>query len=192
MEHIKGLSLESLVRIETKRLILRKPELSDLDVAFKIHGDPETNKFNPNGPASWKTTQEMLRNWLRHWQDNGFGYWAVSTLENPARIIGFGGILYKRVNDRNKLNLYFRFEPSAWGHGYATELAETALTVAFDVLHEDLVFGSVRASNNPSRKILERVGMVQTDSVVDAADREPRLIYEITAEQFQKRPDPLF
>ena len=97
---------------------------------FAIHGDPATNQYNPHGPdPDLATSEETLQSWCRHWQDHGFGYWAV-TFPQSENIIGFGGVEHRIWRDRNILNLYYRFTPSAWGHGYATELAQTAVTLA--------------------------------------------------------------
>lgn len=37
--------------IETSRLLLRKPEITDLEPLFQIHANPATNLYNPAGPV---------------------------------------------------------------------------------------------------------------------------------------------
>jgi RimJ/RimL family protein N-acetyltransferase len=141
----------------TERLFLRRPSLSDRGVVHAIHADPLTNRFNPHGPATVTSSESMLLDWITHWENNGFGYWAISSNEAPDQIIGFGGIVRKNVVDRLGLNLYFRFAPTAWGKGFATEIATGALSVAFIVLGEAEVLAKVRALTSQCDSWMRRI-----------------------------------
>ncbi len=57
----------------------------------------------------------------RHWEEYGFGVWAVFTQAEPDTLIGFTGLSHRNVHGRDALNLYYRYDPAAWGKGYATE-----------------------------------------------------------------------
>ncbi len=105
--------------IHTHRLLLRPVRADDLKVAQAIHGDPQTNRFNPKGPASLETTSSNLFHWVEHWKDKGFGYWAVCDREQPETVLGFGGLQDATFGSRTGLNLYFRFAADAWGKGQA-------------------------------------------------------------------------
>ncbi|HYD78865.1 MAG TPA: GNAT family N-acetyltransferase [Paucimonas sp.] len=175
------------LRIETARLVLRRPESADLEALFDIHGDPETNRFNPSGPMpSRQKAVEVLEAWLAHWEGAGFGYWSVCKRDDAAQVIGFGGVMNKTIDGREGLNLYFRFRPSAWGSGYANEMAQAALDFTFNTLEREPVWGLVRPSNLPSRKALERLGMVLARTVDDVAGQEPSLLYELDRARFSK------
>lgn len=183
-------TLDRIALIHCKRLILRQPVDDDMQAVFDIHADPETNRFNPNGPmASRDIAESTLGRWLEHWRETGFGYWAVCRHEDPNTVIGFGGLINKTIDDTPGLNLYFRFRPSAWGYGYANEMAIAAFDVAFKVLRRESVCGLVRPSNMPSRKALERLGMIVARTIDDIPDREPSLLYEMTRERFLARQE---
>ena len=164
--------------LQTERLLLRRPSVTDLEAVVTIHGDPETNRFNPRGPSSPEQCRLLLDVWQEHWQCHGFGYWAVSSRTHPSEVIGFGGVVLKEVAGQSCLNLYFRFCPPCWGLGYATELGRTSLRLAFHALKRDRVRALVRISNSPSRKALERLGMTAVGQYSDGPSSEGSLIYE--------------
>lgn len=154
--------------ITTDRLSLRMPEKKDLQSLFEIHGDPNTNQYNPSGPQKSITdTQKMLQRWLDHWQEHKFGYWAIALKEDPPNIIGCGGLMYKEMARRQRANLYFRFRPSAWGHGYASEMAKEACRFAFEELDLQQVTALVRLDNLPSIRLLERLKMIRRGIIKD-------------------------
>ena len=112
--------------VTTERLLLRRLEPADRDDAIRIHADPRTNRYNPDdfSAAAAEATFHMF---LDHWNREGFGYWAVAERRKPETVIGFTGLHRGAVDGRDILNLYYRYDPSVWGHGYATEgAAESA------------------------------------------------------------------
>jgi len=165
----------------TARLLLRPPSLADLPRVCAIHGDPQTNRFNPNGPASDAASRDKLDSWIAHWRQHGFGYWAITRLDAPERIIGFGGIMQAYFGQAAGLNLYFRFSPEAWGQGYANEMGQAALHVAFNELHAPQVTGLVRPDNLPSRRALERLGLTPEGELDDFPGQAPSLLYRLNA-----------
>ncbi len=59
------------------------------------------------------------------------------------------------------LNLYYRFTPSAWGKGYATELARTAVALAREHLPQWPVIALTRVENTASIRTAERAGLLR-------------------------------
>lgn len=165
-------------KVLTTRLVLRRLQSGDGAAMFAVHGDPETNLYNPRGPhPDLATSEEMLRECLHHWDIYGFGIWAVMRAQEE-QIIGFGGVEHLIWRDRAILNLYYRFTPTAWGQGYATELARTAVTLARTYLPQWPVVARTRAKNIPSIRTAERAGLLRrpdldTEHVVFALGWEP-------------------
>lgn len=173
--------------ILTARLLLRRPHIDDLPVMHAIHTDPDTNRYNPGGPSTAEGSASALQSWLLHWEMRGYGYWSICLPQDPATPIGFGGIHHKMVGEREGLNLYFRFTPSAWGKGYANEMAQAAMRLAFDSLDAAEVLAKVRPYNLPSRKAIERLGMALIGETRDVDNEEPSLIYRLDAAQYDAR-----
>ncbi len=147
--------------VTTARLVLRRVRVMDGLAIFWVHGDPATNLYNPYGPhADIATSEVMLRECFDHWDVYGFGIWAVTRVQEEE-VLGFGGVEHQVWRERDVLNLYYRFTPSAWGHGYGTELARTAVTLARTYLPAWPVVACVRAKNIPSIRTAERAGLIR-------------------------------
>jgi [ribosomal protein S5]-alanine N-acetyltransferase len=145
--------------VSTARLILRRPRPDDLDAVFRIHGDPRTNVHNPDGPQrDLHEAEQLLALFLDHWVEQGFGYWAVE--DGNGRVIGFGGLMRLRRSDGERvLNLYYRFEPDAWGHGYATEVALASIELARTLGGREPVIAKTRPTNEAAQRVALRAGL---------------------------------
>ncbi|MDY7533561.1 GNAT family N-acetyltransferase [Pseudomonas sp. Bout1] len=167
--------------ITTQRLVLRPPTVNDAASVFAIYGDPETNRYNPAGPlANLPQAKAALARWLKHWADHGFGQWAIATQEAPECVIGFGGITLYHYGTVERINLGYRFAVSAWGQGFATELARAALQFGFVELGQPTVYGVVRPAHAASIKVLEKIGMQRIDELDDVPGQAPSLVYRAT------------
>ncbi|WP_052889546.1 GNAT family N-acetyltransferase [Thermogemmatispora carboxidivorans] len=145
--------------MRTPRLLLRRLQAEDGPAMFRVHGDPATYQYSPESVhRSLASSEAMLRLCRQHWSKHGFGYWAVE-LAQDRTIIGFGGLEQQRWHEYTVLNLYYRFTPSAWGHGYATEMARTALQLAQAYLPSLPIIARIRSANLPSQQVALKVGL---------------------------------
>ncbi|WP_306350085.1 GNAT family N-acetyltransferase [Flavobacterium sp. '19STA2R22 D10 B1'] len=164
--------------IITDRLILSRPEKSDVARYFEINSDPATNIFNPLGPLkNIEVAENIMRAIVEHWEKYNFGVWKISEIKNPEHSIGFGGLNYRMYGDELKLNLGFRFDVAFFGKGYATELAKRAITFAFEELEAIEVFGLVRPKNIASINVLEKCGFLLEGTLNDVPKEEESLVY---------------
>lgn len=144
--------------LRTDRLLLCRPEPADLRDHHAIHADPATNVHNPAGPQTdLATNEQQLAAWSWHWRKYGYGYWTVR-LAATGEVIGFGGVR-PAIGDENGLNLAYRFRPTAWGNGYAQELARAALDLARAKAPGEPVVALIVPANTPSIKVAERLGL---------------------------------
>jgi RimJ/RimL family protein N-acetyltransferase len=169
------------VERDTARLSLRRPRLMDLDAMFAIHADPETARHSPTGPITptREAAKDLLLTWLIDWTRHGFGYWTVRLLDTE-QVIGFGGVTFRRLaefGDEPIANLYYRYQPSAWGNGYATEMAREAVALVRERAPRSRLVALVRPSNVASARVAERVGMSHTFTV--SRDNVAMCVYEL-------------
>lgn len=173
----------------TPRLLLRAPRAADLDTVFELHADPICTRCSASATLAGRDqAQALLQGWLAHWQAHGFGYWVISASAQPDVVIGFGGVMHKTVDGVSGPYLYFRFRPQAWGQGLASEMALKALALSFELLKQSHVLAIVLPANTPSRKTLERIGMLLKSALADVPGQPPSLVYELSAARFAELP----
>lgn len=166
---------------ESERLLYRYTRREDLDDLFRIYGDPATHRFNPRGP--WPDREyacQALERKLQSCREQGFGDWTIFEKARPEKIIGFGGVFRSKLEGRQTNNLGYRFEPDAWGKGYATELSRRAIRYGFEEAGLSVITGVVRENHLASRRVLEKAGMTFLKKVNDLEGLPPSLMFILT------------
>ncbi|HEY7093601.1 MAG TPA: GNAT family N-acetyltransferase [Ktedonobacterales bacterium] len=147
--------------VRTERLVLRRPNAGDALAFFQIDGNPATNRFNPAGPApDLAASAARLDEWLRQWQEDGFGYWALAVPPDSV-VMGFGGVRRIIWRDQTVLNLYYKLQPAIWRHGYGAELARTTVSLAQTHLPHLPIIARTRPDNLASQRTAERAGLLR-------------------------------
>jgi [ribosomal protein S5]-alanine N-acetyltransferase len=163
----------------TDRLLLDQPQLSDLDRYYEIFSDPATNLYNPFGPIkSLEEARNAFNRSLQHWAEHNFGSWAIKLKNDPATVIGFGGLSYKTYGNELKLNLGYRFDKHHWGKGYATELAKYAIHFGTETIQKNEIWALVRPYNLVSIKVLEKSGMLLVSDLDDVPGQVKSLVFK--------------
>lgn len=170
---------------ESERLLYRPVYQCDAEALFRIYGDPRTHLFNPHGPhPDIQYSRQSIRQRIINRTTWGFGDWAIMSKKQPTRIIGFGGVFKSEFNGRMTNNLGYRFEPEAWGRGYATELALTAVGYGFAELDLPEIVGVVRENHLASRRVLQKAGLRFVERINDPQDPPAALLFRLSLEEW--------
>ncbi|WP_421988581.1 GNAT family N-acetyltransferase [Roseococcus sp.] len=144
------------VDIETPRLVLRRPSLSDVPALFEFLGDAHAMRHT-HACASLRDCRRKVavHEWRR--RHDGYAPWTIAS-KAGGQILGWGG-LYDDPFDRGwGVEVAYFFHPSAWGRGYASEMMTTCLTIADHALRLPEVRAFAHPENSASRRVLEKAG----------------------------------
>ena len=184
-----GLAVE--LPIETERLVLRPHRMDDLDDLARFHGDPEVVRYVPWPVRDREATEETLRVKLTQTELVAHGQWLVLAVEvrSTGRVVG--EVLLKWASD-GQGEVGFAFARDAQGQGYAAEAATAMLRLGFDDLGFHRVVAVVVEGNDPSARLLGRLGFRQEARFVDGAffkgEWVTQLVFAILEEEWRRRP----
>jgi ribosomal-protein-alanine N-acetyltransferase len=167
--------------LETKRLILRRQAIDDLDDLFALYCDPEITKYIPDGPRNYQETREELEWFLNgHPKHPELGLWATIHKET-GKFIGRCGLLPWTIEGRQEVEVAYTIAREYWGQGLGTEVAKGILKYGFDELGLSRLICLIDPKNIASQKVAEKIGMT-LEKEVDGIDGDglPTLIYSVT------------
>ncbi len=148
--------------IETERLVLRPWRPEDLAALAALNADPEVMHWvAPNRPLGEDESAAFLVRLVRHWDEHGFGLWAVARRDAPQRCIGFAGLAIPSFLPAvlPSVEVGWRLERAAWGAGLATEAARASVAHGFGALGLRSVVSIIDPGNARSLRVAEKHGM---------------------------------
>jgi ribosomal-protein-alanine N-acetyltransferase len=143
-------------RIETERLVLRKPHIEDSNVIFTGWAqDKEVTRYLTWRPhQNIEQTREFVQNCLRAWeQETRFPY--MITLKGNNEIIG---MIDPRI-EGPKIGIGYVATRAYWGKGYVPEATRSMIMWAFRQSLIYRVYATTDVENVASQRVLEKVGM---------------------------------
>jgi RimJ/RimL family protein N-acetyltransferase len=145
--------------IETARLHLRTWREEDLAPYARLCADPEVMRYL-SGPMTREQSEQQASQFVRHWEERGFGLWAVEEKSSCA-FIGFIGLLYHEdwSEGEHRTEVGWRLDRPFWGRGLATEGAMASLHYGFEELGLDRIISIAVPENLGSRRVMEKLGM---------------------------------
>jgi RimJ/RimL family protein N-acetyltransferase len=147
--------------ILTDRLRLRRWHPSDLDPFAAMNADPRVAEYLPTS-LSRSGSEAFVTRVEAHFEQHGFGHWAVEVLENH-RFAGYVGLMRPRFETRFTpcVEVGWRLAAEHWGKGYATEGASAAIAYGFDVIGLREILSWTVPANMRSRRVMEKLGMTR-------------------------------
>jgi RimJ/RimL family protein N-acetyltransferase len=151
--------------IETPRLILRRPAMTDYDAAFAIRNEDAVTRHIGGQKSTPEEVWGRLLRYVGHWEVLGYGFWSVVERESGALIgeVGFADFhrdMAPSFGDTPEMG--WLLTGAVHGRGYATEAVAAALTWADRALKHPKVVCMISPENTPSLRVAERVGFRET------------------------------
>ena len=145
--------------VTTSRLLLRPWRDDDLEPYAALNADPRVRAFFPS-LQTYEESADSMRYIRNHFEDRGFGLWAVEVV-GGARFIGFIGLSVPAFDAPFMpcVELGYRLAFEHWGKGYATEGARAAVASGFTTFGLEEIVAMTTVSNRRSRRVMERLGM---------------------------------
>jgi RimJ/RimL family protein N-acetyltransferase len=180
--------------IRTDRLILRRWRDDDRAPFAAMNADPAVREFF-QGTIGRKESDAFVDAIEAHWDEHGYGLWALEVAES-ATFIGHTGLWPADfVPGGPAVEVGWRLARAQWGNGYATEAARAALRFGFEELGLDEIVSFTVPQNERSIRVMERLGLVRDpagdfDHPRVDAERYPELVrhvlYRLERDQWRK------
>lgn len=172
--------------LETERLILRTPQISDFDMIAEFVAHPRSETIgcgDLNRTDAWKLFARIAGMWMLR----GFGLFILEE-KATGKPLGSIGPWHPITWPERELG-WSIWDAEAEGKGFAFEAAKAARDHVFNDLGWDTAVSYIDASNTRSRALAERLGAV-IDPDADYPgkgepgdeDEEPCFVYRHTPE----------
>ena len=179
--------------LTTSRLRLRLWRDEDLQPYAALNADPRVREFFPSLQTHQESADSMQ--FIRdHWQQRGFGLWAVEVV-GGAPFIGFIGLSVPSFDAPFMpcVELGYRLAFDHWRNGYATEGSRAALTFGFASVVLSEIVAMTTVGNERSRRVMERLGMRRNPAddfdhpnIVAGHPLRHHVLYRLTAHEWSK------
>jgi RimJ/RimL family protein N-acetyltransferase len=169
---------ETVIILETERLLFRRLLPGDLDDLFTLYRDPEIRRYFPEGTLTYEETREELEWFLEGHPDHPeLGLWATIHKES-GRFIGRCGLLPWTIDGRPEVEVAYLLAKEYWRQGLGAEAARAIARYAFDELRLSRVICLIDEGNEASIGVATSIGMTR-ERAVELEDG-PAVIYSMS------------
>jgi [ribosomal protein S5]-alanine N-acetyltransferase len=173
-------------QISTRRLVGTPMEPSHFAEIRTLHSDPRVMAtLSADGNIfSEDQTRAFLQRATEHWNLHNFGLW-IFRISNTRDFVGYGGIKHAVVEDNDEIELAYAVSSAHWNKGFATEMSEAALKVAFEELRLKGIVAFTLPHNKGSRSVMEHCGFIYQRDIIHAG--LPHVLYQLTSANYVTR-----
>lgn len=143
--------------LTTARLGLRRFTPADLEWLAQVYGDPDVTRYLGGAKDRDQAEQMLNTRILRYYDDwPGLGIW-MTVERATAMPVGFH--LLNHIRGESIVQVGFTLAKSAWGRGFATEMASAVLRYGFLDLRLPRIVGMADMQNHASQRVLLKIGL---------------------------------
>ena len=174
--------------LETDRLLLRNWEEQDFAPYHAMNNDPVVCEYFPDLQTEAQSRNVIAR-YREQEQREGYSFQPLIERATGAFIgdIGLARVKFD-AGFQSATEIGWMMQREFWGRGYATEMARALLDHAFTVLGLPEVVAFTVPANARSRRVMERLGMVQDEAagfdhpnIAEGHPLRPHVLYRATA-----------
>jgi len=143
--------------LHTERLMLRRFAEDDLDWFAALYADPDVTRHLGGVRSRAQVTELFETRVLAYYDANpGMGVWM--TVDRGTTLpVGFH--LINNIQGETLIQVGYGLEKSAWGRGYATEMALALVRYAFLELGLERLCAIANLENIASQHVLTKIGL---------------------------------
>lgn len=176
----------------TPRLLLRRWRDEDLDGFAAITAQPEVMRYIHDGRTLDRpATAERLAIYQRHWDEHGFGLYAVE-IKETGELAGFTGLAVPTFLPEimPAVEIGWRLGRAHWGRGLATEAAQAVVAHTRAELGLRRLVSIHVVGNEASARVMVKLGMsLERDTVQPDTGRRVR-VYAMDLQTASRRRVP--
>ena len=154
--------------LDTQRLRLREPELTDGEQMAAIRSDAEVNKYLERQPClSIAEAEAFILKIQTGVKNDGWFYWAIC-LKDENKLVGT--ICLWNVDKENaQVELGYELLPAFQGKGIMTEALEKIINLAFGALQFERIVANTNRYNSKSVGLLKKFNFVNNTRHITGA-----------------------
>jgi len=167
--------------LETERLLIRPWQPADRPALKAFTQDPEVMRYVHGGlPYSEAELDEFLSRQARQLAEHDLCMGALIE-KSTGRVVGVCGT--QPLGTTGDLEIGWWLGRDVWGRGYATEGGGAAMRHVLDTLGRSRVVAIIDPGNEPSIRVVQRLGMHLEGRVTGAqlGHRKPDIVVDLFA-----------
>lgn len=143
--------------LETDRLLLREVSHEDLELVYRFNADPQALRYVPRAPYTEMIQAiEKIAGFHEGYRERR-GVWWTFVLKETGDLLGYGGF-FDIGAEETKAEIGYGILPEHWGQGYMSEAVAEMTRFGFEDMGLHRIIGRVAPANEPSARILARLG----------------------------------
>lgn len=140
---------------ETERLIAERLRATDLQALCRMHQDARVMEML-GGVRSDAATRAYLEVNLRHWEEHGFGLYALFD-KSSRRFAGRAGLRHVAVGGAPEVELAYALLAQYWGLGLASEAGKALVSIGLGALRLKSIVCFAFTSNHASQRVMKKL-----------------------------------
>jgi RimJ/RimL family protein N-acetyltransferase len=148
--------MRDIEHFATERLLAERLSQAHLADLRRLWQDPRVMVHS--ALRSDEETRARLRKSAAHWEAHGFGRWIVHN-KSTGELVGQCNLRHIILKGTPEVDMGYAVIPELWRQGFAAEMANAVIKLAFGQIGLGSVIALARPANLPSIGVMNKAGM---------------------------------